>query len=61
MYPAKYGEIGLKFYAYSTVSAARLSTSVCIPVNGIESMVLPLHDGQISPNLPCKDDAHQKQ
>ena len=61
MYPAKYAEISLKFYACSTLSAAQLSTSVCIPANGIESIVLPLHDGQISPNLPCKDDAHQKQ
>jgi len=38
-----------------------LSTNICVPVSGIESIVLPLHDGQTLPNLPSKDDAHQKQ
>jgi hypothetical protein len=46
---------------YSTLFAVELSTNICVPASGIESIVLPLHDGQTLPNLPSKDDAHQKQ
>lgn len=61
MYSARYAETDLKLCVYSTLLAVDLSTNICVPVSGIESIVLPLHDGQTLPNLPSKDDAHQKQ
>jgi hypothetical protein len=44
-----------------TLFAAHSLISIYVPANGIELIVLPLHDGQTLLNLRPKNDAHQKQ
>jgi hypothetical protein len=41
--------------------AAHSLISIYVLANGIELIVLPLHDGQTLSNLGPKNDAHQKQ
>ena len=50
-----------EFYTFLTFCAANLLTSTYVPANGIELIVLPLHDVQILPTSGPKKDAFQKQ
>ena len=50
-----------EFYAFLTFYAGNLLTGTYVPANGIEFIVLPLHDGQILLTSGRKKDAFQKQ
>gem|GEM_PF-3516894 len=50
-----------RILCFSAFYAANLLTGIYVPANGIELIVLPLHDGQTLLTSGRKKDAFQKQ